>query len=98
MPEQPSPWRRYLRFSSMGIELGLSVMIGLIGGQWLDKRFGTEPWLLLLGLVFGMAAGFRSVFRALKHLTAADKTPPLKNPPPGGAPPDSRAPPPGSRP
>jgi F0F1-type ATP synthase assembly protein I len=82
----------------MGIELGLSVMIGLIGGQWLDKRFGTEPWLLLLGLVFGMAAGFRSVFRALKDLTAADKAPPQKNPPPGAAPPDRPSRPPGSRP
>jgi F0F1-type ATP synthase assembly protein I len=98
MPEQPSPWRRYLRFSSMGIELGLSVMIGLIGGQWLDKRFGTEPWLLLLGLVFGMAAGFRSVFRALKDLTAAGKSAPLDNPPAGGTPPDSRSPPSRSRP
>ena len=66
--EPPAPWRRYLRFSSLGIELGLSVMIGLIGGQWLDKKFGTEPWLLLAGLLIGLAAGFRSMFRALKEL------------------------------
>jgi ATP synthase protein I len=75
MAEDPSKWRRYLRFSSLGIELGLSVMIGLIGGQWLDKYFGTAPWLLLAGLLFGMAAGFRSMYRALKSLNAPPSEP-----------------------
>jgi ATP synthase protein I len=80
MAEPPSPWKRYLRFSSIGIELGLSVMIGLIGGQWLDRRFGTEPWLLLLGLLVGMAAGFTSVYRALKELSREEKNPPDRQP------------------
>lgn len=74
--DQPTPWKRYLRFSSLGIELGLSVMIGLIGGQWLDKYFGTTPWLLLLGLLFGMAAGVLSMLRALKALKTPDESPP----------------------
>jgi ATP synthase protein I len=85
--EQPSPWKRYMRFSSLGIELGLSVMIGLIGGQWLDKHFSTEPWLLLVGLLFGMAAGIRSMYSALKRLNApqereppqTDQRPPQKS-------------------
>ena len=92
MAAPPSPWKRYLRFSSMGIELGVSVMVGLIGGQWLDKRFGTEPWLLLLGLLFGMAAGFRSVFRALKDLTAAGKSAPPDGPASGPSAPDTPPP------
>jgi ATP synthase protein I len=75
-PDQPTPWRRYLRFSSIGIELAACVMIGLIGGQWLDKRFGTEPYLLLAGLLFGLTAGFRSIYRALKDLNAQSATPP----------------------
>jgi len=71
---EPRPWRRYLRFSSLGIELGLAVMVGLIGGDWLDKQFGTKPWLMVAGLLLGLAAGFRSMLRALKQLNA---------PPPG---------------
>ena len=70
MPSDPRPWRRYLRFSSIGIELGLSVMIGLIGGQWLDRQFGTDPWLLLLGLLLGMAAGFLGILRSVRALNA----------------------------
>ncbi|NIP72152.1 MAG: AtpZ/AtpI family protein [Gammaproteobacteria bacterium] len=77
MAEPPGKFRRYLRFSTVGLELGLSVLIGLFVGQWLDARFGTEPWLLLLFLMFGMAAGFRSIYRALKDLNARqdDETP-----------------------
>lgn len=73
---QPSKLSRYLRFSSIGLELGGSVILGLVIGQWLDGkmpqwtdgRLHTSPWLTLLFLGFGMAAGFRSVFRLLKDL------------------------------
>jgi F0F1-type ATP synthase assembly protein I len=62
----PSKTSRYLRLSSVGLELGAAVIIGLWGGQWLDTKLGTTPWLMLLGLAFGMTAGFRSIFRLLK--------------------------------
>ena len=67
---EQSKLRRYLRLSTLGIELGLLVMIGLIGGQWLDKKFGTAPWLLLAGMLLGLTAGFRTIYRALKGLNA----------------------------
>lgn len=81
----PKSWRyhRYLRYSTVGLELGLSVLIGLFVGQWLDARFGTEPWLLLVFLLFGMAAGFRSIFRLARHRHdhADDGSPPSDGPP-----------------
>jgi len=59
---------KWIQFSAMGLELGLSVIVGLFVGDYLDQQFGTEPWLLLLFLVFGLFAGFRSVYRLLKKL------------------------------
>ena len=56
-----------LNASSVGLELGLSVAIGLLIGWWLDQHLGTQPWLMLLWLVFGLAAGFRGVMRAVKR-------------------------------
>ena len=55
-----------LSASSIGLELGLSVAIGLLVGWWLDQHLGTQPWLMLLWLVFGLVAGFRGVVRAIK--------------------------------
>jgi ATP synthase protein I len=72
--------QRMLRYSSVGIELGAAVLIGLWVGQWLDGKFGTTPWLLLVGLGIGMAAGFRSVFRLLKSSMGGGK-PPNSSPP-----------------
>ena len=58
---------KWIQFSAMGLELGISVIVGLFVGDFLDKQFDTEPWLLLLFLIFGLIAGFRSVFRLLKN-------------------------------
>ena|SRR5262252_1474688 len=60
-----------LSASSVGLELGISVAIGLGFGWWLDQKAGTEPWLMLLFLVFGLVAGFRGVFRAIKRANKA---------------------------
>ena len=72
MANPHNKYRRYLRFSTVGLELGFAVIIGLVVGQYLDKWLGTEPWLLLLFLIFGMAAGFRSVFRLLKDMNTGN--------------------------
>ena len=60
-----------LNASSVGLELGLSVAIGLLIGWWLDQHLGTQPWLMLLWLVFGLVAGFRGIFRAIKRADRA---------------------------
>lgn len=66
MPRLSNP--RWLMFSSMGLELGLSVIIGLLLGSALDRFLGTEPWLLIVFTISGILAGYRSVFRLLKRL------------------------------
>jgi len=34
-------------------------------GRWLDSRLGTEPWLLLTGVLVGAVGGFVSLYRQL---------------------------------
>jgi F0F1-type ATP synthase assembly protein I len=55
-----------LKLSSLGLEMGAAVIIGLLVGMWLDKQFSTEPWLMLLFLAFGFVAAGKAVVRALK--------------------------------
>ncbi|HTM22951.1 MAG TPA: AtpZ/AtpI family protein [Kofleriaceae bacterium] len=50
--------------SAVGIELALSVLLGLAIGWWIDGRLGTAPLFTLMFLGFGLAAGFRAVWRA----------------------------------
>jgi len=60
-----------LNASSVGLELGISVAIGLLAGYYLDKWLGTTPWMLLLWLLIGLVAGFRGVFRAINRADRA---------------------------
>lgn len=60
-----------LSASSVGLELGIAVIVGLFAGMWLDGKFGTTPWLMILFLVFGLVAGFRNVLRAVERAEKA---------------------------
>lgn len=60
-----------LTSSSVGIELGLSVAIGLLIGYYMDQWLGTEPWLMLFWLGLGFVAGFRGVMRAVRQADRA---------------------------
>ncbi len=44
---------------ALGIGIELSVVIGgfAYGGYWLDQRWGTEPLLLLIGVLIGTFGG-----------------------------------------
>jgi ATP synthase protein I len=48
---------------SAGTELVAAVLVGTFLGYVLDQWLGTKPWLMLVLLVFGMVAGFRSLLR-----------------------------------
>jgi ATP synthase protein I len=52
-----------LTATSVGIELAVAVVLGVLTGYWLDKELGTTPWLLFLFLILGCVAGMRGVFR-----------------------------------
>ena len=65
-PQGPAAYSEALRLSTVGIALALCVAIGTGGGMWLDRRFGTDPVLTVIGFLLGTAAGFVELFRAIR--------------------------------
>ena len=57
-------FRELGKYSALGLEMALSVVIGVGIGYYLDKWLGTSPWLMILWIGFGFAAGVRSLYRA----------------------------------
>jgi ATP synthase protein I len=66
-------FRQIASYSTLGLEMGLSVAVGAGIGYYLDKWLKTEPWFLIIFLVVGVIAGFRSLYRALKRLQQEDR-------------------------
>jgi len=61
--------------SSVGIEIAAAVVIGWAIGHYLDAELGTDPYLMLLFLVFGVAAGAKALVRVVKETRAAPDRP-----------------------
>ncbi len=51
------------------LSLFAAVVSGLIIGWLLDHWLGTRPWLLVLGIVLGAAAGFYEFIRQTSKLS-----------------------------
>ncbi len=72
-PEMPFERKRSFspkatQWSAVGIEMVVWVGLFLLGGRWLDGKFGWEPWGTamggLLGALFGMTMLIRRALRA----------------------------------
>jgi F0F1-type ATP synthase assembly protein I len=42
-------------------------LIGFFGGQWLDGKCGTEPYLTVVGVVLGFGAAAREIYNIIKR-------------------------------
>jgi F0F1-type ATP synthase assembly protein I len=53
--------------------MAICIVGGLYLGQWLDRKFGTAPWLLMIGVFGGAALSFYSMYRKLMAGEARDR-------------------------
>lgn len=58
---------------SIPIILAAGPIVGVLIGQWLDGRFGTDPWLAALMAALGFAAGVREMIRLIRRSNAEEK-------------------------
>ncbi len=67
-----TPARRRARaigpFLTLGLQLALAVVVFFFIGRWLDGLWGTAPWMMLAGLLVGIAGGFIQFFRSVAAL------------------------------
>ena len=60
-----SKWVVALRLVGVGFYIAGSILLGVLGGLWLDSRFNTEPVLVIVGLLLGLVVAFWGVYQML---------------------------------
>ena len=58
--------RELAYYSSLGLQIAVSIFIGLFVGVYLDRRMDSAPWLTLIGLGMGIVAGYRNIGLAIR--------------------------------
>lgn len=60
-------------YAGAGLQFAISMLLFLFLGQWADRRLGTAPWLMMIGLFLGAGASFYSMYRKLMAATEAEE-------------------------
>lgn len=68
MPKD-NPLLVYGRYGALGFEFAGAVLAGILVGRYADTYFGTEPWLMILGAVGGMAGAVYRLVVVLQQLS-----------------------------
>jgi ATP synthase protein I len=69
-PERTQRGAAYGRAMKIAAELVVGILVGGFLGRVLDEYFGTAPWLLVLFLLLGFAAGLLNVVRSARRMQA----------------------------
>ena len=68
MPERA--WGYFALFSEIGLVLLVTVLVGVLGGYWVDQQLRTLPIFILVGFLAGLGAGTRAVYRLISGFLA----------------------------
>lgn len=67
-------YAHYLNLAfSIGISMVLTILLGVYGGLWLDRRLDTSPLFLLVGVFLGVGGGFYNLWSELSKLNELNK-------------------------
>ncbi|MFN8570755.1 MAG: AtpZ/AtpI family protein [Gemmatimonadaceae bacterium] len=59
-------------YAGLGLQFALAILLFLYAGQWVDKRLGTSPAFLVIGVFVGAGAAFYSMYRTLMRAQRRD--------------------------
>ncbi len=65
-------YRKIAELSTLALSLPSSIAVGLFAGYFLDRWLGTEPWLLCILTLLGVASGLLTLIRGVLKLKDSD--------------------------
>ena len=69
----PAPDELDLRaFAGAGLQFAVAIVLFVLLGQWLDKKFDSAPVFLIAGVFIGGGAAFYSLYSRVSKAQKAD--------------------------
>ncbi|MCL5056405.1 MAG: AtpZ/AtpI family protein [Actinobacteria bacterium] len=66
-PGAPGVFQAMAVTGMIGVEMAITVTAGFYGGRFLDGHFNTTPWLMITGILLGVAAGVWGIVNIVKR-------------------------------
>ncbi len=59
-----------LRYAGLGVQLAVAILGGVLLGQWVDRKAGTDGVFTMLGALLGFGG---TLYSLIRELSKADK-------------------------
>ena len=66
-PRPEGYWRTVGELGTLGLSFVIAIVLGTAAGWWVDGRFNSDPWGILVGFVLGFAAAILNVVRITRR-------------------------------
>ncbi len=63
----------YVRYTGIGMQFLLMMLLPMGAGYWLDTWLGTLPWILVAGAALGAVGGMTWLVRSVRRMEAGSK-------------------------
>ncbi len=67
------PWLAALSLSGLGFYIAGAIILGIVGGRWLDSKLNSSPLWLIIGLIVGLAVAVMGTYNMLKPFIENNK-------------------------
>ena len=61
-------YRTYSIISGLAVQLVACTVLGLFAGSWLDKKWGTTPYIMVVLVLGGTLVGFINLFKGIQKI------------------------------
>ena len=60
-----SGWRLAMQMVGLGWYVAVCIVLGVLAGLWLDRKFETSPIFLLAGTLLGVVTAFYGMYKLM---------------------------------
>lgn len=69
----PFSKQEHIAITTLGLEFAAAEILGAGVGWWLDKKWDSSPWMLLIGVGTGFALGLYMIWRGAQEMERQDQ-------------------------